>query len=380
MRVAVVCPIPFGAGGSYGGGTRYPEELARAMQALAECDLIAFGPKSGEFVDSFGLRHVCIRDRSRVERNHDPLSSKIAAMTKGYDVVHFHTVNKMAVVGALLCRARGQSAVLTPLGGAGLTGIGRLRLYRLFVGFPVISQATITAMPWIGGRPHSVVYGGGDATAFRCLKSSPGQVHRSRVVYVGRIAPHKGVDVLIKAMPAGAELVVCGEISDSEYASHLRSLAEGKQVEFVATATDEEVSELYSSAVAAVLPSVFVDFRGGQHRDPELLGLVLLEAMWHGAPVVATRMGATSEIVGEGVDGFLVPSGDHRAMGEALVRLLEDSSLVSTTGSAARRSVEARFTWAAVADRVYRFYGEVAGGADRERSRKREPWRSSEKG
>lgn len=365
VRVAVVCPIPFGDQGVYGGGTRYPQELARALREHVHCDLIAFGASAEDFGDPWGLRHVVVRDRSRKHRNHDPISTRLAEVTAGYDVVHFHTVNKLAMAGALLGRRRGQTTLLTPLGGAGLTGIGRLRLHRLFHGFPVISRFTLTAMPWIAGRPHAVVYGGGDATEFRQAAGSLPERRRSRVVYVGRLVPHKGVDLLIRALPAEAELVICGEVSDQDYAAHIRDLARGRPVEFLTTGSDQEVSELYASAVAVVLPSVFVDYRGGHHPHPELLGLVLLEAMWHRTPVVASRVGSTQEIVRDGVEGLLVEPGDKAALEKALVRVLEDHGLAQDLGAAGRRAVEERYTWQGVAARVLSFYQEVAANADR---------------
>lgn len=360
MRVAVVCPIPFGADGIYGGGTRYPEELARALAGRVSCDLVVFGEEHGEEVDHHGLRHVVVRDPTRVKGNVDPVSLRLARAIADHDVVHFHTVNKSAVAGAALSRMRGSRAFLTPLGGGGRVAISRLNVHRVFDGFPVISRFTMVECPWIAPRPHAVIYGGGDAAGFGRGPTS-GETRRAhRVVCVGRISPHKGVDVLIKALPDGAELVVCGEILDDDYAVHLHRLARGRPVEFVAAAGDDLVSDLYASAAVAVMPSLYEDFRGSRHSRPELLGLVLLEAMWHSTPVVASRVGGIPEIVQEGENGFLVDAGDVEALTRALERLLADSSLAATMGAAGRRLVEDRFTWASVAERALSFYETVA--------------------
>lgn len=366
MRVAMICPIPFGADGIYGGGTRYPQELARAMNGFAECDLIVFGGEHRESVDPYGLRHIALRDRRGGTLNADAISVQVASVTAGYDVIHFHTVNKVAVAGAFLARLRGARAFLTPLGGGGRAGISRYRLFRLFDGFPVISEFSSTQYPWLRERPNRVIYGGGDASGFPSLPGA--SAHReARIVCVGRISAHKGIDVLIRALPSGAELVVCGQVLDAEYGAHLSRLAVGKKVEFVPAASDSVVSGLYASAAAAVLPSVFQDFRGERHHFPELLGLVLLEAMWHATPVVASRLGATPEIVADGDNGFLVEPGDHLALRRALVSLLESSSLQAEMGASGRRKVEEQFTWRRVAERTFDFYRELPSGRFRSR-------------
>jgi glycosyltransferase involved in cell wall biosynthesis len=221
----------------------------------------------------------------------------------------------------------------------------------------VISEYSKVECPWVNRRPSKVIYGGGNAAGFGDLPIRTRQ--ENRITCVGRISAHKGVDVLIRALPAGAELVVCGQILDQEYANHLRGLAKGKRVEFVPPADDEVVSELYGSSAVVVLNSVHVDFRGTHHRHPELLGLVLLEAMAHGTPVVGARVGAVPEIVEHGVNGFLVSPGDEGELRAALSQLLEDAALRSRMGAAGRRMVEHRFTWAAVAGHLQDFYDSV---------------------
>jgi glycosyltransferase involved in cell wall biosynthesis len=234
--------------------------------------------------------------------------------------------------------------------------MGRFHTHHVFHGFPVISEYTMQTMPWMESRPNVVIYGGGDAAGFR--RSIPAAAGRrtDRVVYVGRIMPHKGIDVLIQALPPGAELIVCGEILDAEYATHLRTLAKGQRVEFVPPATDAEVGELYASATASVLPSVVKDFRGVRHEHPELLGLVLLEAMWHSTPVVASKVGGIPEIVSEGKNGLLVDPGRPDLWRSALSQLLEDSTVARRMGEAGRCAVEKRFNWDAVTRQTFEFY------------------------
>jgi glycosyltransferase involved in cell wall biosynthesis len=333
------------------------------MNRVTNTDFYVFGADDADFVDPFGLRKVVVGGRAGKAPNADAFSARMARLVSDYDVVHFHTVNKMAMAGAVLARLRRRPALLTPLGGGGRTGIGPLHLDGLFAGFPVISQYSKIECPWVHRRPSTVIYGGGDAAGFG---EPPVRARQDdRITCVGRISAHKGVDVLIRALPAGAELVVCGQILDQEYASHLQHLARGKRVEFVAAADDDVVSELYATSAAVVLNSLHEDFRGAKHRHPELLGLVLLEAMAHSTPVVGSRVGGVPEIVEHGVNGFLVDPGDVGDLEGTLSRLLEDSSLRSRMGSAGRRMVDERFTWASVAERVLAFYDSLFGTGTR---------------
>ena len=124
--------------------------------------------------------------------------------------------------------------------------------------------------------PIAVIRGGVDAHAFAPPEPRPA---RDRVLFVGRLLPHKGVDRLIEALPAGLPLTVCGRPYDPDYLGLLRRLAAGKDVTFVTDADDAAIRDLYARAWCNVLPSVYTDCYGRRYRAPELMGLTLLEAM-----------------------------------------------------------------------------------------------------
>ncbi len=355
MRVAVVCPIRFGVSGFVGGGTRYPEELSRALSRHVHCDFFVFGAENDEFVDPYGLRHIVRSDTTGQGPNAGAFSFDTVRRLADYEIVHFHTANRMALVGALIGRVRHQRSYLTPLGGGERTGLGHFRLDSLFSGFPLVSNYTKVECPWLVRRHSTVIYGGGDAAGFH--EATLGVRRTDRVVCVGRISAHKGFDVLIKAMPNDAELVICGQVLDPEYHAYLRELARHKDVQFIPPADDAQLGDLYASAAAVVMPSLYEDFRGIRHTHPELLGLVLLEAMWHGTSVVASNLGGIPEIVAHEKNGLLVNPGDPLDLHHALVRLLEDRSLRLRLGAQGRQTVEERFTWNVVAERVLSFYG-----------------------
>jgi glycosyltransferase involved in cell wall biosynthesis len=100
-----------------------------------------------------------------------------------------------------------------------------------------------------------------------------------------------------------------------------------------------------------VLPSV-LDTRG----DTEGLGVVLLEAMNHGTPVIASRVGGIPDIVEDGVSGLLVPPGDADALAAALRRLRDDPALARRLGEAGRRRLREQFSWPAIVQRWLDLY------------------------
>jgi alpha-maltose-1-phosphate synthase len=91
-------------------------------------------------------------------------------------------------------------------------------------------------------------------------------------------------------------------------------------------------------------------------RVSELLGLVALEAMASGTPVIASRVGGLAEVVQDGQTGFLVPPGDVSALRERLDQVLRDPTLAQRLGDNARALVLERFTWSQVAQRCLAAY------------------------
>jgi starch synthase len=99
----------------------------------------------------------------------------------------------------------------------------------------------------------------------------------------------------------------------------------------------------------------------------ELLGLVALEAMASGTPVVASRLGGLAEVVVDGETGFLVPPGDTGALGDRLARLVADRRLAARLGANARDHVLHRFTWRACAERCLAAYERLGRSPPRRR-------------
>jgi glycogen synthase len=171
------------------------------------------------------------------------------------------------------------------------------------------------------------------------------------VLFVGRITDQKGIFHLLEAaplLPAGVQVVLCASAPDTpEIESRLReAVARHPNVVWInAMVAVEEVVQLYSHAAVFACPSVYEPF-----------GLINLEAMACGTPVVASAVGGILEVVENGVTGLLVPPGRPDQLAQALNRVLGDRALAQGLGQAGRRRVEERFSWASVAERTERVY------------------------
>jgi glycosyltransferase involved in cell wall biosynthesis len=162
------------------------------------------------------------------------------------------------------------------------------------------------------------------------------------VLSVGAIEPHKGFDFLIRSIariPASTRprLIIVGNTDDSGISQRLLCLSENEGVTLdVFTDIDArgpELVDLYQRARAFVFTA---------YAEP--FGLVLLEAMACGIPVVSVDEGGPREIVAEGETGYLVRR-DETLFAEALRSLLEDEPLARRMGKRSRELAVERWTW-----------------------------------
>jgi glycosyltransferase involved in cell wall biosynthesis len=363
MRVVHVAPTPFGAAGVFGGGERYPLELARALASHVDCELVTFGPHACAWREPGGLRVRVLR-RLGVFRGQPvhPVAPQLAWSLGGADVVHTHHLRSApSRVAGVAAAVAGQHRVTTDhgLGGGGWGGL----LPALFERFLTVSRFSAENLGVPAERTR-VIYGGADPVRFQPGHDAVGA--RDGVLYVGRITPHKGVDRLLQALPQGASLTVAGSTGhdprppERDYPWLLRRLAAGHRVRFAGTVADKDLPELYRRASVFVLPTVETTCYGRSVAVTELLGLCVLEAMASGTPVVASRTGGLPEVVRDGETGFLVTPGDVSELHDRLDRLLRDAALARRMGRAARSLVAERFTWQATAQRCLAAYAEIS--------------------
>ena len=201
----------------------------------------------------------------------------------------------------------------------------------------------------------------GDAAAAReALGLDPGPL----LLYVGRIAPIKGLQTLLdtvgclRGAGTAARLAVIGGETDEPVDGHeadvrrrAASLGLGDAVTFVGAQPQERLRDWYVAADVTVLPSYYESF-----------GMVALEAMACGSPVVASRVGGLQSTVRDGETGLLVPEGDPCALAGTITRVLGDGALRWRLGREGRRWA-LQHRWPCVAEAICREYATLAASA-----------------
>jgi D-inositol-3-phosphate glycosyltransferase len=213
--------------------------------------------------------------------------------------------------------------------------------------------------------PIEVIPGGVDLEAFRphgraLARAELGLGSNEPVLlFVGRIQRLKGLEILIRAaallqQEAPRLLIVGGQPSTGHEAreiGRLRGLASklgiAERVTFGGAVAHERLPLYYSAADMTVMPSSYESF-----------GLVAVESLACGTPVVATRVGGLTAIVKDGETGMLVPWRDPALFAERIRVLLSDATLRAEMAARARPSV-LRYAWDRIADQHLALYGDV---------------------
>jgi glycosyltransferase involved in cell wall biosynthesis len=210
-----------------------------------------------------------------------------------------------------------------------------------------------------------VIYQGGNVDAVG--EPSPEQVEKVRqkyglrgryVLFIGSLVPRKNLGMLLRAYAAVSgrledrPQLVLGGANDTETYEKLRVLADSlgiaDSVVYTGYLTNDEVTGLYGGASTFVLPSLYEGF-----------GMVVLEAMAHGVPVIATRAGSLGEVVGEA--GVLVDIDDDAALADAMHSVLTDSSVAKDLADRGRSRLN-DFSWRQTAEQTLKVYEAVSRG------------------
>lgn len=169
-----------------------------------------------------------------------------------------------------------------------------------------------------------------------------GHPEKKLLVFVGRLAAEKEIHRLRPLMQRRDD-VALAIVGDGPFRRELEQMFAGTSTLFPGFMQGEELASAFASADGFIFPSV-----------TETLGLVILEGMASGLPVVAARSGPTMEQVTDGVNGLLFDSGDEASLDRALERLA-DTDLRSRIRTAARAEAE-KFSWENASDDLLRYY------------------------
>ncbi|WP_018084812.1 glycosyltransferase family 4 protein [Desulfurispora thermophila] len=205
-----------------------------------------------------------------------------------------------------------------------------------------------------------VIPNGVDVSNFSTVSTQARREHYAApdekiVFYVGRLVREKGVQVLLDAAPQilrhypQAKFVIAGR---GQYEGTLRYQAEqmgiAHRIYFTGYVDDALRNSLYKWASVAVFPSLYEPF-----------GIVALEAMAAGTPVVVSDTGGLSEIVRHGVDGLKAYAGNPASLAEMILQILHNDELAERLRQTAYRRVVEQFSWSQIAARTAEVYRQV---------------------
>jgi glycosyltransferase involved in cell wall biosynthesis len=329
MRIAQVAPLyesvpPRAYGGTERVVSYLTDELVRrghdvtlfaSGDSRTEATLVA-GCPSGLRLDGRGV---------------DPIALHLAMLVDVYrraaefDVIHCHT----DYLGLPLARGVRTPTLLTLHGRLDLTEAHPI--YRAYPEVGLVSISDAQRAPLADLRWRATVHHGLPPDLYR-FHEGPGRY----LVFVGRISPEKRPDSAIRiARAAGVPLRIAAKVDPADrdyYEAVVRPLLDDPLIEFIGEVDDRHKEELFGNALALLFP---IDW-------PEPFGLVMIEALACGTPVIARRRGSVPEIVVDGVTGFVRETEEE--MADAVRRL----SAISRRDC--RAHFERRFTAARMAD------------------------------
>lgn len=362
-RVLHIVPSLFDANdGVVGGAERYALELSCHMASEAPTKLVSFG--EFERREIRGKLNVAIINQTRYVRGQrtNPFSLSLMSELRGADVIHCHQQHVISSsIAAAVSRFTGKRVFVSDLGGGGWDVSSYVSTDRWYHGHLHISEYSRKVFGHEKNRRSHVIYGGVNTKKF---SPNPGQrakaegqrINDKKVLFVGRLLPHKGINYLVEALPVGMSLEIIGQRYDQSYFKEITKLAAGKQVTFRHDCDDDELIKAYREAMCVVLPSVYKDMYGHETKVPELLGQTLLEGMACGTPVICTNVASMPEVVEDGMTGLIVPPNSPAALNQKLNWLGEHPDEARRMGEAGRKRVLEKFTWPQVVKRCLEIY------------------------
>jgi glycosyltransferase involved in cell wall biosynthesis len=306
LRIAQIAPLyenvpPTGYGGTERVVSYLTEELVRHGH---EVTLFA----SGDSETSAELVAACPRSLRLDPGCRDQLAyhllmlERVFEQASRFDILHFHC----DYLHFPFSSRAGYAHVTTLHGRLDLPELQPL--YRRFPTMPLVSISDAQRVPLAWANWQATVYHGLPPD-LHTLRDQPGEY----LAFLGRISPEKGVDRAIHiAQRVGMPLKIAAKVDANDrdyYQAEIRPLLRdaGSLVEFVGEVGGRDKDEFLANAFALLFP---IDW-------PEPFGLVMIEAMACGTPVIAHRLGSVQEVMGEGVTGFVVDNLDEavRAVG-----------------------------------------------------------------
>jgi glycosyltransferase involved in cell wall biosynthesis len=168
----------------------------------------------------------------------------------------------------------------------------------------------------------------------------------TKLLFVGRLDERKGLRYLLEALPLvirkyPVRLRIVGKgILEQEIKDQCHELQLDKVIDFLGFVSKEELANEYASCDIFVLPAI-VDSKG----DTEGLGIVMIEALAHEKPVIASAVGGIVDVIKSGVTGILVNEKDPEALSQSIIEIIADPVRAKELGQQGLKDIQVRFGW-----------------------------------
>ena len=342
MRIAQVSPLTEAVPPKLYGGTERVISWLTEELVLMGHDVTLFA--SGDSATKAKLEPMwpkalrldgSVRDANAL---HMSMMENICRRASEFDVIHFHLdyypfslMSRQSVPFITTLHGRLDLPELQPI-------------FTTFSSVPVVSISNSQRRPipqanWVKTVHHGLP---------RDLLS-PRQASPSYLAFLGRISPEKGVDRAIRiAQRCGLPLKIAAKVDrvDEDYFNdNIRSLIDLPHVEYIGEISDAQKADFLSGAIGLLVP---IDW-------PEPFGLVMIEAMACGTPVVAFNRGSVTEVVENGVTGFVVED-ETSAVGAV-------NQLQNLSRQVVRQQFDKRFTATRMAEDYLSVYDDLGAGS-----------------
>jgi glycosyltransferase involved in cell wall biosynthesis len=298
MRIAQVAPLHESVPPRlYGGSERVVSYLTEELVREGH-DVTLYA--SGDSRTAARLRPACTRalrlGRGEIADSLAPhvlLAELVGQEAAEYDIIHFH----IEYMPFSVIRQRRLPAITTLHGRLDIPDF--YPLYREFDDMRLISISDAQRSPMLWANWQATVYHGIPATLYQ-VRFDSGQY----LAFIGRISPEKRVDLAIEiARRAGMQIRIAAKVdpADRSYYESIHHLFRQRHVEFLGEIGEEEKGEFLRHAAALLFP---VDW-------PEPFGLVMIEALACGTPVIAFRRGSVPEVIEDGLTGYIVETAEE---------------------------------------------------------------------
>lgn len=365
MKIAMVSPYDYGRPGGVGEHVRHLSVELRRQGAQVKILAPSAGGRGPQVEGLYPLgRPIPIPANGSVARISLSfhLSRKIREILdqERFDVVHLHEP-LMPALPVTVLRTNGDGVNVGTFHAYARQNLGYYygrpllrRLFRRLDSCIAVSEPAKTFVSRYFPSDYTVIPNGIDPDCFSpAVPAAPGiaHPHRQTILFLGRLEERKGLGTLLEAysllrqVRADCQLVVVGD-GPLRRGYERRVEEEGiPDVRFCGFVPEAEKPSYFTAA----------DIYCAPNTGKESFGVILLEAMASGRPVLATAIDGFRQVIADGVEGLLTPPRDEAQMAAGLARLLDNPELRRQLGERGRRAAEG-YAWPLVADRVMSVY------------------------